>query len=199
MWASLHRFYNVVPVYTTWTITTLSTSRFLLSLKYSQSVQQSLNKQTDIPAHHAPTSDRLHPPSLKPIEMEPRRDWKGRTLSDDSTASLSSRIDVHILRTQYNLPNGPGTSSSHAPMASEAVLERSSTTTSQDHRHYLAFAAGNQRRGFGSWRWWLWGRGAVVENQMVEVDVSHAEWWDEWEDRGPGWQESQIGRYDRWL
>lgn len=55
------------------------------------------------------------------------------------------------------------------------------------------------RRGFGGWWWWLMGHGAAAEDCMVEVDARHAEWWDQWEDRGPGWQESKIGRYDGWL
>jgi len=130
--------------------------------------------------------------------MDIRRDWKGVVLPGDSSASL--RSDMQTLRTQYDLPKAQGTPSPQAPISSETILVRSPTTTSQDHGHYVAVAAVNQRRGFGGW-WWWWpvGHSAVVEDCMVEVDARHAEWWDQWEDRGPGWQESQIGRYDGWL
>lgn len=188
-----------MPIYTTWSITTLLTSHFLLSLKHSQTVRQSWMKQTDLSMYCIPTDDLSHQPSSKPIEMELRRDWKGKTPSGESPPSLDSRAEMAFLRTQYKLPSGRGICAPHAPIVSETVLVRSQTSTSQDHCHYMAFAAVDQRRGFGSWWWWLLGRDAVVESQMVEVDVNHAEWWDEWEDRGPGWQESKIGKYDGWL
>jgi len=159
-------------------------------------VQQSWVKQTDDSTLCAPTSNLSHRSDSKPIEMDIRRDWKGGLLPGDSSASLSSDMDTRI---QYNLPKGQGTRSPQAPIAPEIVLIRSSTTTSQGHGHCLASAAMNQRRGFGRWWWWLVGHGAVVEDCMVKVDARHAEWWDRWEDRGPGWQESKIGRYDGWL
>lgn len=36
-------------------------------------------------------------------------------------------------------------------------------------------------------------------HRHVEVDADASSWWVEGEDRGPGMQESQIGRYDSWL
>jgi hypothetical protein len=36
-------------------------------------------------------------------------------------------------------------------------------------------------------------------HRHVDVDADAASWWVEGEDRGPGMQESQIGRYDAWL
>jgi hypothetical protein len=196
-WASLDQSFNAVPMYATWSITTLSTSHFLLSLKYSQSVQQSWIKETEVSARRAATSD-SHRPTCEPMKMEPRRDSKGRTLSGDSSVPSDPRSKVLILRTQYEFPNDRGTDSPEVPMASETVLAESPSPTLHGHRPQ-GFVVMNQRHGFGSWWWWLLGRKAVVENQMVEVDVRHAEWWDKWEDRGPGWQESKFGRYDGWL
>ena len=130
--------------------------------------------------------------------MEPRRDSKGRTLLSESSAPFGSGPKVLILRTQYELPNGRRTYSPQAPIESGVTLVESHST--RLHGHPLpTFAAATQRHGFGSWWWWLLGRDAFTENQMVEVDARHAEWWDKWEDRGPGWQESKIGRYDGWL
>jgi hypothetical protein len=40
---------------------------------------------------------------------------------------------------------------------------------------------------------------APPRHRHVEVDADAASWWVEGEDRGPGMQESQIGRYDAWL
>jgi len=196
-WASLGRPFNAVPIYTTWSITTLSTSRFLLSLKYSQTVQQSWIKRADASAQGGPTND-PHRPTFEPIEMEPRRDSKGRTLLGESSTPFSSGPKVLILRTQYEFPNGGGTYSPQAPIGSVPILVESPSTRLHGHPP-PTFAAVTQRHGFGSWWWWLLGRDAFTENQMVEVDARHAEWWDKWEDRGPGWQESKIGRYDGWL
>ena len=36
-------------------------------------------------------------------------------------------------------------------------------------------------------------------HRHVEVDADASSWWVEGEDRGPGMQESHIGRYDSWL
>ena len=36
-------------------------------------------------------------------------------------------------------------------------------------------------------------------HRHVEVDADASSWWVEGEDRGPGMQESQIGRYGSWL
>jgi len=202
VWALTPQAYYGLPFYTTWSITSMSTSHFLLSLKYSQTVRQSWNQRIDISTYCVPTSELSNRPSGKPIEMDYKRDWKGRTLSADSSATMSSRSDLPILHTHYDAPNGRRTCSPQAPTTSQTVLIKTQTAMRlQDHQHRcLASATVNERRGFDSWWWWwLLGRGAVVENLMVEVDVSHAEWWDEWEDRGPGWQESKIGRYDGWL
>jgi hypothetical protein len=196
-WASLHQSFNAVPIYATWSITTLSTSHFLLSLKYSQTVQQSWIKRTDVSAQGIPASD-SHLPTGEPIEMEARHDSKGRTLLGDASAPFDSRPRVVILRTQYEFPNGQGRCSPQAPMESDTVLVESPSPTLRGHSP-AAFAAVDQRHGFGGWCWWLLGRDAAVENQMVEVDARQAEWWDKLEDRGPGWQESKIGRYDGWL
>jgi len=40
---------------------------------------------------------------------------------------------------------------------------------------------------------------APPRHRHVEVDADASSWWVEGEDRGPGMQESQIGRYDSWL
>ena len=139
-----------------------------------------------------------HRSTCEPIKMEPSRDSKDRILLGDSSAPFGSGPKVLILRTQYEFPNGRGTLSPQAPLASGVTLVESPPTTVHGHPPQ-AFAAVTQRHGCGSWWWWLLGRDAVTESQMVEVDARHAEWWDKWEDRGPGWQESRFGRYDGWL
>ena len=40
---------------------------------------------------------------------------------------------------------------------------------------------------------------APPRHRHVEVDADASSWWVEGEDRGPGMQESKIGRYDSWL
>lgn len=160
-------------------------------------MQQTWIKRSDASAQGIPLNG-PHLPTCEPIEMEPRRDSKGGTLLGDTSAPFDSRPKVFILRTQHEFPNGQGTYSPQEPMESEAVLVESPSPTLHGHRP-PEFAAVDQRHGFGSWCWWLLGRDAVVESQMVEVDARHAEWWDKCEDRGPGWQESKIGQYDGWL
>jgi len=161
-----------------WAICAGQVSRFLLSLQAVQYRLPFRRHGTSI-INQIAVGDRENHLECE-IELSPFQETSSRT----QKLSTANELSHYKVTTDYKV----------SPILLTATSEGQRACGEQQERGEQQESTHQQTVG-----WFASFFRASPRHRHVEIDADASSWWVEGEDRGPGMQESRIGRYDSWL